>query len=166
MDLSKLLHGFVKVEAWFCWSCSSYFSLFAKQNQAEVWPRFQSLLFELNVLIESKYSKCWVRVVPLAMFHIGHQRSHILNCSEKSTWEQRQKINKLEIDISRRRECLGNTSCMRRSFVIRLWKGLQRRKCHCIVKTNWFINAKHYWLKNNLNRLSVALIKWHDFADF
>ena len=50
MDLSKLLHGFVKV---------------AKQNQAEVWPRFRRLMkllcFELKVLNGSKYSMPWVR---------------------------------------------------------------------------------------------------------
>ena len=44
MDLSKLLHGFDNVFSWICQSCSMYFSPFAKQNQDEVWPRFQSLL--------------------------------------------------------------------------------------------------------------------------
>ena len=49
-----------------CESCSMFFSPFAKENQAEVWPRFQSLLiwsfcFELKVLNESKYSVPWVR---------------------------------------------------------------------------------------------------------
>ena len=44
MDLSKLLHGFVKVVTWICQSCFMYFSPFAKQNQAEAWPRFQCLL--------------------------------------------------------------------------------------------------------------------------
>ena len=32
MDLSKLLDGFVKVVTWICQSCSMYFSHFAKQN--------------------------------------------------------------------------------------------------------------------------------------
>ena len=44
MDLSKLLHGFALVVTRICLSCFMYFSPFAKQNQAEVWPRFQSLL--------------------------------------------------------------------------------------------------------------------------
>ena len=44
MDFPKLQHGFVKVVSWILQSCSLFFSPFAKQNQAEVWPRFQSLL--------------------------------------------------------------------------------------------------------------------------
>ena len=43
MYLSKLIYGFLKVASWICQSCSMYFSPFVKQNQAEVWPRFQSL---------------------------------------------------------------------------------------------------------------------------
>ena len=52
-------HGFVKVVTWICQSCSIDFSPFAKQNQSEVWPRFQSslkLCFKLKVLHYSKYS--------------------------------------------------------------------------------------------------------------
>ena len=49
--LSKLIHEFVKVVTWICQSCSMYFFSFAKQNQAEVWPRFQSLMhLNLNLL--------------------------------------------------------------------------------------------------------------------
>ena len=44
MDLSKLLHGFALVVTRICLSCFMYFSPFAKKNQAEVLPRFQSLL--------------------------------------------------------------------------------------------------------------------------
>ena len=44
IDFSKSLHGFVKVATWICQSCLMYISPFAKQCQAEVWPRFQSLL--------------------------------------------------------------------------------------------------------------------------
>ena len=36
MDMSKLLHGFVKAVKWICQSCSIYFSPLAKQNRAEV----------------------------------------------------------------------------------------------------------------------------------
>ena len=64
MDFSKLLHGFVKVFKWICQSCSLYFSPFAKQNQAEFWPRFQRLLKLLlwtKGFYESKYSMPWVR---------------------------------------------------------------------------------------------------------
>ena len=43
-ELVKLIHGFLKVAARIRQSCSLHFSLFAKQNQAEVWPRVQSLL--------------------------------------------------------------------------------------------------------------------------
>ena len=56
MDFFKLLHGFAKI-------VFRYFSPFARQNQAEIWPGFQRLLkllqqkssFELKVLNESKY---------------------------------------------------------------------------------------------------------------
>ena len=62
MDFSKLLHGFVKIDiwislscymnlsklihifTWICQICFMYFWPFAKQKQAEVGPRFQSLL--------------------------------------------------------------------------------------------------------------------------
>ena len=47
MDLSKVLHGFVKVVMWICQSCFMYFSPFAIQNQTEVWPGFQSFLKHL-----------------------------------------------------------------------------------------------------------------------
>ena len=59
-ELSKMIHGFFWVVTWNCQNwymdllkllrgfvpciCSMYFSPFAKQNQAEVLPRFQSLL--------------------------------------------------------------------------------------------------------------------------
>ena len=52
MDMSKLLHGFVKVVL-----CIS--RPFAKQNQAEVWPRFQNLL---RLLIWNKIVE-WVKVL-------------------------------------------------------------------------------------------------------
>ena len=48
-----------------CWNCyidlylSMYFSPFAKQNQAEVWPRFQSLL---KLLLWTKAVE-WVKVL-------------------------------------------------------------------------------------------------------
>ena len=57
--LSKLLHGFVKVVMWICQSCSMYFSRFAKQNQAEVWPRVQS---SLKLLLWTKGVE-WVKAV-------------------------------------------------------------------------------------------------------
>ena len=59
MDFSTLLHGFFKVATWIFQSCSMFFSPFAKQNQAEVWPRFQSLLRLLfwNKVVE------WVKVL-------------------------------------------------------------------------------------------------------
>ena len=41
MDFSKMLQGLVKIDTW-VQCCSLYFS--PKQNQAEVWPRFQSFL--------------------------------------------------------------------------------------------------------------------------
>ena len=41
MDFSILIFGFV---TYICQSCSMHSSPFARQNQAEVWPRFQSLL--------------------------------------------------------------------------------------------------------------------------
>ena len=43
-QMSHSVPGFVRVDSWICQSCSMYFSPFAKQNQAEVWPRFKSLL--------------------------------------------------------------------------------------------------------------------------
>ena len=64
---ATMLHGFVKAVAWICQCCSMYFYPFAKQNQAEVWPRFQILLKPLfwirGVWIrgEWKYSMPWVR---------------------------------------------------------------------------------------------------------
>ena len=59
MDSLKLLLGFVKVVTWICQSCSMYFLPFAKQNQAEVWPRFQSLL---KLLLWTKGVK-WIKVL-------------------------------------------------------------------------------------------------------
>ena len=44
MAVSKLPYGFVKVVTWIGQCCFMYFSPFAKQNQVEVWPQFQSLL--------------------------------------------------------------------------------------------------------------------------
>ena len=61
MDFSRLFHWFVKVVTCFCQSCSMYFSFFAKQNQAEVWPRFQSLLKPLH----------WNKVFEWVMFSIA-----------------------------------------------------------------------------------------------
>ena len=42
MDFSKLLYAFTKVVTCRCRSCSMFFSPFAKQNQAEVWPTFEA----------------------------------------------------------------------------------------------------------------------------
>ena len=39
-----MMQGFLSVVAWICQSSPMYFSPFAKQSQAELWPRFQSLL--------------------------------------------------------------------------------------------------------------------------
>ena len=50
MDLSKLLHVFVKVVKWICQSCSMHFSHFPKQNQAEVSFHFISKLVEASAL--------------------------------------------------------------------------------------------------------------------
>ena len=64
MDLSKLIYGFVKVVKWNCQSFSMYFPPLAKQNQAEVWPRFYSLLKPLpwtKSFEKLKYSIPWVR---------------------------------------------------------------------------------------------------------
>ena len=36
MDFPKLLHGFVKAVSWICQSCSLYFSLSSKENEADV----------------------------------------------------------------------------------------------------------------------------------
>ena len=71
MELSKLIYGFLKVVIWIFQSCSMCFSPFVKQNQAENWPRIQSLL---KLLLDTK--RCWTcqstqclwSVVPLAMF--------------------------------------------------------------------------------------------------
>ena len=52
MDLPKLLHVFFKVVVWISQSCSMFLSPFVKQNQADVCPKFQSLL---NLLLW-KYS--------------------------------------------------------------------------------------------------------------
>ena len=75
MDLLKLIIGFLLVVMWICQSCyidliskvvtricqscSTFFSLFAKQNQAEVLPRFQSLL---KLLLWNKVVE-WVNVL-------------------------------------------------------------------------------------------------------
>ena len=42
MDLSKLLHGFVKDVTQICQTCSMFLSPFAKHNQAKILSRFQS----------------------------------------------------------------------------------------------------------------------------
>ena len=56
MDLSELIHGSFYVVTWICQSCCGcgfvacchmYFSPFAKQNRADVWPGFQRLLMLL-----------------------------------------------------------------------------------------------------------------------
>ena len=59
MDFSKMLHGSVQVAKWICQSCSIYFFPFAKQNQAEVWPRFKSLL---KLLLWTKCAE-WVKIL-------------------------------------------------------------------------------------------------------
>ena len=58
MDLSQLLNGFVKVSTSICQKCSVYFSPFAKQNEAEVWPIFQIFL---KLLLWTKVVE-WVKV--------------------------------------------------------------------------------------------------------
>ena len=68
MDLSKLLHGFVKVVSWICQSCFIFFSPFAKQNQAEVWPRFQSLMKLLFWTIEVDWVKVLNALGPLCFW--------------------------------------------------------------------------------------------------
>jgi len=56
MDFSELIHGSFYVVTWICQSCCGcgfvacchmYFSPFAKQNRADVWPGFQRLLMLL-----------------------------------------------------------------------------------------------------------------------
>ena len=59
MDLSKLLHGFALVVTRICPTVSVYFSPFAKQNQAEVWPGFQSLFKILLLTLGVE----WVKVL-------------------------------------------------------------------------------------------------------
>ena len=59
MDFSELLIAFVTVAIWICQSCFVYFSPFAQQNQAEVWPRFQS---SLKLLLWTKGVE-WVKVL-------------------------------------------------------------------------------------------------------
>ena len=62
-EFVKLIHVFLKVVTWIRQSCSLHFSLFAKQNQAEVWPRCKacwSFCFDLKILIESTSSMPWV----------------------------------------------------------------------------------------------------------
>ena len=88
MDFSKLIHEFVRVAPWICKRCSIYFSPFAKQNKAEVWPRFQCLL----KLLLSTNGVEWVKVptqflgsvVPLTMFLIlfPHTRCSIPWCTD------------------------------------------------------------------------------------
>ena len=56
MDLSKLLIGCVKVVTWICFL---FCSTFAKQNQADIWPIFQSLL---KLLRRTKGVE-WVKVL-------------------------------------------------------------------------------------------------------
>ena len=96
------------VNTWIRRSCSMYFSPFAKQNQAEVWPRFQSLL---KLLLWTKGVE-WVKVlnalafVPLAMY----QDHNFWDWYWNSLWD---KIIKsitcisLENDISIARTFLG-----------------------------------------------------------
>ena len=55
-DLSKVLHGFIKVVTWIF--CFMFFLPFGKQNQTDVWPRFQSLL---KLLLWNKVVE-WVKV--------------------------------------------------------------------------------------------------------
>ena len=55
MDLSRLLHGFVKVLT----LDFMYFLPLVKQNQAEVWPRFQSMFKVLNALGPMCLWKCF-----------------------------------------------------------------------------------------------------------
>ena len=74
MDLSKLQHGLVLVVIWICQSCSMYLSPFAKQNQAEDWPRFHSLL---KLLLWAK-GVGWVKVInaldPLCLWQCLYQK--------------------------------------------------------------------------------------------
>ena len=66
MNLSRLMHGFFKVITWICQSCSMWFS--AKQNQAEVWPRFQSLLKLLALTKGVEWVKVLNALGPLCLW--------------------------------------------------------------------------------------------------
>ena len=50
-DMSMLLRGFVKFVLWIGQNCSMYILLLGKQNQGEVWPRYQS---KLKLLVWTK----------------------------------------------------------------------------------------------------------------
>ena len=73
MELSKLFHGFVKVFAWICQSCSLYFLPFTKQTKLRfvLISKLGSFCFELKVLNKSRYSMPWVCCgCALAMFKL------------------------------------------------------------------------------------------------
>ena len=86
-----MLYDFFKVLRWFFQSCLIDLWRFAKQNQDEVWPRFQNLLKVLN---ESHNTQCLGSVVPLAIltlcalnlqpFHISIGSQEALICGETS----------------------------------------------------------------------------------
>ena len=61
MDLSNFLYGFVKFFTWICQTCCMFFSPFVKQNEAEVWSMFWSLLISLKSSLRFKDSMPSVR---------------------------------------------------------------------------------------------------------
>ena len=85
MDLSKLINRFLKPVTWIFQSCSVYFSPFDKQNQADAWPRFHSLLKLL--LWNNGESKYWMNafgfVVPLAMFALKDALCTLCNIKKR-----------------------------------------------------------------------------------
>ena len=114
---NKLLHGFCKVDTWISLSCHMYLSkdcytdfstvkkdllkldfqnfsmhlsTFAKQNQAEVWPRFQSFL---KLLLWTKGVE-WVKVlnalafVPLAMYQDQSWDQNFWDWYWNSLWDK------------------------------------------------------------------------------
>ena len=69
MDLSKLLHGFVKVVTRIYKTCSMFLSPFAKHNQAEsMWQLWQIQNIEQNSIRWLIHDKIGVRNQPLKMF--------------------------------------------------------------------------------------------------
>ena len=95
MNLSKVLNGFVYVVTWICQLCSMYFSPFAKQSQAEVWPRFQCFL---KLLLSTKGVE-WVNALgPLCLWHTVRQgviSGVQLSCTETRFGSALRQLNKV-----------------------------------------------------------------------